>query len=45
MRRMQLCRPSQDDVAWMQHTLNREGRRFGTRVRLEQDGAFSLEWT
>ncbi len=36
-------RPSQKDVAWMEAMLNREGRRFGTRVRLQRDGMLHLQ--
>ena len=44
MRRLQLCRPSEQDVAWLRNVLNREGRRFGTSVLLGQDGMLELKW-
>ncbi len=44
MRRLQLCRPSDDDIAWMAATLDREGRRFGTGVRRTPDGMLHLQW-
>ncbi len=43
MRQLRLCRPCDEDVAWMEATLNREGRRFGARVRLQQDGMLHLQ--
>jgi poly-gamma-glutamate synthesis protein (capsule biosynthesis protein) len=42
LRRFQLVAPSPADSVWLGRTLNREYRRFGRRVRLE-DGAFVLE--
>lgn len=44
MRRLQLSRPSAEDVKWLLETLNREGRKFGTRVHLAPDNKFDLEW-
>lgn len=44
MRRLQLCRPSNGDAAWMEDTLNREGRRFGTGAGRTQDGMLHLQW-
>ena len=44
MRQLRLCHPSGKDVAWMEATLNREGRRFGNRVQLQQDGMLHLQW-
>jgi poly-gamma-glutamate capsule biosynthesis protein CapA/YwtB (metallophosphatase superfamily) len=44
MRRLQLSRPSAEDVKWLLETLNREGRKFGTRVHLASDNRFHLEW-
>ncbi len=37
-------RTSRDDAVWLAHTLNREGRRFGTRVQLGQDNWLILFW-
>jgi poly-gamma-glutamate capsule biosynthesis protein CapA/YwtB (metallophosphatase superfamily) len=42
LRRFQLVAPSSADRAWLGRTLDREHRRFGHRVRLE-DGSFVLE--
>lgn len=38
LRRFQLIRPSNKDVIWLQQTLNRESRAFGTSVRLQPSG-------
>lgn len=38
-----LKRPSEDDVAWLLDTMNRECGRFGERVALEKE-AFRLDW-
>lgn len=32
------------DVLWLRDILNREGRRFGTRVELNEDNSLSLQW-
>ncbi len=37
-------RGSKDDALWLAHTLNREGKRFGTRVRLDEDDRLTLLW-
>jgi poly-gamma-glutamate synthesis protein (capsule biosynthesis protein) len=37
-------RTSRDDALWLVHTLNREGRRFGTRVKLDEDNRLTLFW-
>jgi len=34
IRRFQLIRPPEEDLIWLEHTLDRESRRLGTRVRL-----------
>ena len=36
--RFQLIHPPEEDVIWLEHTLDRESRRFGTRVRLFSNG-------
>jgi poly-gamma-glutamate capsule biosynthesis protein CapA/YwtB (metallophosphatase superfamily) len=38
MRRFQLVRALRDDVDWLQHTLDRESRKFGTCVKRKSDG-------
>jgi len=44
LRRLQLHRPAEENVAWLMKVLNREGRRFGTSVRLADDGMIELVW-
>lgn len=44
IRNFRLHRASPADAAWLRDTLNREGKRFGTRVRLEEDNALTLAW-
>jgi hypothetical protein len=34
-----LIRPSEEDVLWLEHTLDRESRQFGTRVRFLPSGS------
>jgi poly-gamma-glutamate synthesis protein (capsule biosynthesis protein) len=36
--RCQLIQPTEEDVIWLEHTLDRESRRFGTRIRLFSNG-------
>jgi poly-gamma-glutamate capsule biosynthesis protein CapA/YwtB (metallophosphatase superfamily) len=43
--RLRLQRASHTDAAWLQAVLDRESRRFGTRVELRQDGMLALRWT
>src|SRR5206468_625605 len=38
IRRFQLIRAAREDVNWLQRTLDRESRQFGTRVRLAPEG-------
>ncbi len=45
IKRFRVNRPSKDDALWLAHTLNREGRRFGTRVELGEDDRLALFWT
>ncbi|HXX35026.1 MAG TPA: CapA family protein [Thermodesulfobacteriota bacterium] len=44
IRYFKVNRASRDDSLWLARTLNREGRRFGTRVRLDQDNRLTLFW-
>ncbi len=37
-------RTSRDDALWLAHTLNREGKNFGTRVELSEDNILTLLW-
>lgn len=44
MRRFRVNRASAPDAAWLRETLNREGKRFGTSVEPDRDGALILRW-
>jgi poly-gamma-glutamate capsule biosynthesis protein CapA/YwtB (metallophosphatase superfamily) len=37
-------RTSRNDAIWLANTLNREGKRFGTRVELDDDNTLTLFW-
>ena len=37
-------RASRDDALWLSQTLNREGERFGTRLKLDEDNRLTLLW-
>ncbi len=37
-------RTSRDDALWLAHTLNREGRKLGTRVNLDEENRLTLLW-
>jgi poly-gamma-glutamate synthesis protein (capsule biosynthesis protein) len=37
-------RASRKDVSWLRDTLNREGKKFGTRVELNEDNTLTLQW-
>jgi hypothetical protein len=37
IRKFQLVRPSQQDIRWMQQTLDRESRKFGAGVASNAD--------
>jgi poly-gamma-glutamate capsule biosynthesis protein CapA/YwtB (metallophosphatase superfamily) len=41
---LKVSRASRDDALWVVHTLNREGKRFGTRVELDEDNRLALFW-
>jgi poly-gamma-glutamate synthesis protein (capsule biosynthesis protein) len=43
-RRLRLERADAQAAAWLATTLAREGQALGTRVRLREDGALSLDW-
>ncbi|WP_257458473.1 CapA family protein [Archangium lipolyticum] len=45
VRRFQECRVSATDTGWLRIVLDREGRRFGTHVLLEEDGTLTLQWS
>ena len=44
VKRFQTVHATPRDSQWLLKTLNREGERFGTQVRLQQDGSFRLIW-
>jgi poly-gamma-glutamate capsule biosynthesis protein CapA/YwtB (metallophosphatase superfamily) len=44
IRKFQLVYPSKDDICWMQHTLDRECRRFGTGIEMQSDRYLALRW-
>jgi len=44
MRRLQLCRPSDDDVSWLRDSLDWEGRSFGTTTEITRQGMLRLDW-
>ena len=37
-------RTSRDDALWLANTLDREGEKFGTRVKLDEDNLLTLLW-
>jgi poly-gamma-glutamate synthesis protein (capsule biosynthesis protein) len=37
-------RPSREDALWLANILNREGKKFGTRVKLNEDNGLTLSW-
>jgi len=37
-------RTSKDDALWLANTLDREGEKFGTRVKLDEDNLLTLLW-
>lgn len=44
MRKFKLHRAARQDATWLRDTLNREGKRLGTRVALQDDGTLVLCW-
>ena len=44
IRNLRLNRASCSDAGWLASTLDREGRPFGTRIRLGTDDVLKLEW-
>jgi len=45
MRRFQVNRATEEDAAWLIATLNREGRKLGTRVEMQPDQTLAVKWT
>jgi poly-gamma-glutamate synthesis protein (capsule biosynthesis protein) len=44
IRNFKLNRASREDISWLRDTLNRECRKFGTRVELSDDDGLKLLW-
>lgn len=44
IRQFQVKRASIADATWLKETLNREGKKLGTQVRLNEDRTLSLQW-
>ena len=44
IRRFKINRASKVDTLWLKDTLNREGAKFGTRVKLSEDNRLILQW-
>ncbi|MGO4263964.1 CapA family protein, partial [Lysobacter sp. TAB13] len=44
IRSFRLARPAEKDVAWLQQTLDRESRPFGTRIGPASRGRLVLSW-
>lgn len=44
-RRLRVNRAPEEGVRWLLDTLDREGRRLGTRVERQPDGTFLLRWS
>ena len=45
IRNFRLNRASPEEAAWLAETMEREGRKFGTSVRLERHGTLTLAWS
>jgi poly-gamma-glutamate synthesis protein (capsule biosynthesis protein) len=43
MKRFKVNRAQEGDVLWLKDTLDREGKKIGTRVELDQDGTLTLK--
>ena len=44
IKRLQTVHATPDDTRWLVQTLNRQGKRLGTRVKLLEDGSIELLW-
>jgi len=44
IRRFQLNRASGEEASWLAATMDRESRRFGSRVELQEDQSLILDW-
>jgi poly-gamma-glutamate synthesis protein (capsule biosynthesis protein) len=44
IKNFRLNRASEADARWVKEVLNREGKKFGTRVRIDEEGALRPPW-
>jgi poly-gamma-glutamate synthesis protein (capsule biosynthesis protein) len=44
IKRFRLTQASPNDARWLRAVLDREGRKFGTRVRIDRGNRLTLEW-
>ncbi len=44
VKRFKVNRASRDDALWLRDTLNREGRKLGTRAEWNNDNGLTLQW-
>ncbi len=44
IKRFRVNRASRAEAFWLRDTLNREGKKFGTRVELDEDNTLTLQW-
>jgi poly-gamma-glutamate synthesis protein (capsule biosynthesis protein) len=44
IKHFKVSRASKTDALWLRETLNREGKKRGTRVRLNKDNTLTLQW-
>lgn len=44
IRRFRVNRASRSDARWLRDILNREGKKFGTRVEMNTDNSLTLQW-
>jgi poly-gamma-glutamate synthesis protein (capsule biosynthesis protein) len=44
IKRFKVNRASRADALWLRDSLNREGRKLGTRVELKEDNTLTLQW-
>jgi len=44
VKRFRVNQASKKDAIWLRDVLNREGTRFGTQVKLNEDNTLTLEW-
>ncbi|MHC4270391.1 MAG: CapA family protein [Planctomycetota bacterium] len=44
IKQFKVNRASMSDSKWLRNTLNKEGKQFGTRVKLNKDNTLTLQW-